>query len=112
MVDVIERDELRTEIDNGTVVVVDALPAAPYASRHLPAAVNLTGEDPDDRVAAVLPDRAAAIVVYSTDATCDRGPTMADRLQAGGYANVRLYRDGIQDWADAGYPLESGPSAG
>ena len=112
MVDVIARDDLRTEIETRAVVVVDALPAAPFASRHLPTAVNLTSEDPDDRVDAVLPDRAAAVVVYSTDANCDRGPGLADRLVDRGYANVRLYRAGIQDWADAGYPLESGPAAG
>jgi rhodanese-related sulfurtransferase len=106
MVEVITRDDLRAEIDKGSVVVVDALPAAPFASRHLPAAVNVTKEDSDDRVAEVLPDRAASIVVYSTDANCDRGPGLAARLDAGGYTDVRLYRDGIQDWADAGYPLD------
>ena len=33
----ITRTELNSAIDAGTVTVVDALPASPYATRHLPA---------------------------------------------------------------------------
>ena len=101
----ISRDELRAAIDGSAVTVVDALPAAPYANRHLPGAVNLTAEDPDERVIAVLPERAAAIAVYSTDAACDRGPAFARRLDDLGYGDVRLYREGIEDWVGAGLPV-------
>lgn len=104
----ITRDELRSAIAGGTVTVVDALPPAPYGKRHLPSAVNLTKEDPDQRVTEVLPDPAATVVVYSTDADCDRGPGMAGRLRALGYSDVRLYRDGIDDWVDAGLPVHAG----
>ena len=33
---------------------------------------------------------------------------VADRLAALGYTNVRKYREGIEDWAGAGLPTESG----
>jgi rhodanese-related sulfurtransferase len=32
---------------------------------------------------------------------------VADRLTALGYANVRKYREGIDDWTRAGLPTES-----
>jgi rhodanese-related sulfurtransferase len=32
---------------------------------------------------------------------------MAARLRTLGYTNVRLYRDGIEDWVGAGLPVES-----
>lgn len=111
MVDIVSRAELAEAIDSGTVTVVDALPAAPYANRHLPGALNLTIEE--IAVAGeVLPDRAAAIVTYSTDAACSRGPELAETLTAAGYTSVRTYADGIADWAAAGLPLESGAAPG
>ncbi|WP_228011347.1 rhodanese-like domain-containing protein [Nonomuraea phyllanthi] len=105
--DTISRAELAEMIEAGTVVVVDALPAAPYANRHLPGAVNLTIEDIAD-AGQVLPDRTAAIVTYSTDSACGRGPELARALTGAGYANVRNYAEGIAGWAAAGLPLETG----
>jgi mannose-6-phosphate isomerase-like protein (cupin superfamily) len=100
----ITRDELHGALHS--VTVVDALPPAPYGQRHLPGALNLVAEDSDDHVAGALPDKTAAIVTYSTDAGCTRGPALAARLQALGYTDVRLYREGIADWVVAGLPVE------
>ena len=101
----ITREELRKAVDDGTVTVVDALPAAPYGRRHLPGARNVVAEDADARVSELLPDPAAPIVTYSTDSACTRGPELAARLRALGYADVREYREGIEDWVAAGLPL-------
>ena len=87
----ITREELRAALDSLTVV--DALPPAPYGQRHLPGAVNLVAEDSDQQVAGALPGKAAAIVTYSTDAGCPRGPALAARLQALGYSDVRTFVD-------------------
>src|SRR6476620_5705205 len=100
----ITREELRAALDSLTVV--DALLPAPYGQRHLPGAINLVAEDSDEQVAGALPDRAAAIVTYSTDAACARGPALAARLQALGYSDVRTYREGIEDWVGAGLPVD------
>jgi rhodanese-related sulfurtransferase/ketosteroid isomerase-like protein len=107
----ISRDELRTAIDAGTAVTVDALPAPAYDRRHLPSALNLTAEDAPASAGDVLPDRAARIVVYSTDTSCTRGPDLAAELKRLGYRNVRLYADGIEDWVAAGLPIEAGGGA-
>lgn len=108
MTDTITREELLILIADGTAVVVDALPAAPYGRRHLPGAVNLVIEDADERAAAVLPDRSATVVAYSTDETCGRGGALAARLATLGYTDVRVYEDGIEDWVGAGLPVEKG----
>jgi mannose-6-phosphate isomerase-like protein (cupin superfamily)/rhodanese-related sulfurtransferase len=102
----ITRDELRSALDDASVIVVDALPPTPYGARHLPGALNLVAEDADERVDEVLPDKGAAIVTYSTDANCTRGPALAERLQALGYTDVRRYREGIEDWVGAGLPVD------
>lgn len=103
----IARDELQSALADDAVTVVDALPPAPYGQRHLPGALNLAAEDFDARIGdGVLPDRDATIVAYSTDAGCTRGPELAERLEAAGYTDVRVYREGIEDWVGAGLPIE------
>jgi mannose-6-phosphate isomerase-like protein (cupin superfamily) len=105
MTTLITRDELRSALDSA--IVVDALPPLPYGQRHLPGALNLVEEDSDEHIVGVLPDKAAAIVTYSTDANCTRGPALAARLEALGYTDVRTYRDGIEDWVGAGLPVDA-----
>jgi rhodanese-related sulfurtransferase len=102
----ISRSDLQAAIDTRSVTTVDALPPGAYRRRHLPRAVNLAAED-IDRAAEVLPDKAAAIVVYSTDEACTRGPELSRLLDGLGYRNVRIYSDGIEDWVNAGLPVDT-----
>jgi rhodanese-related sulfurtransferase len=98
------REQLRAVLDS--VTVVDAQPPARYGQRHLPGALNLVAEDSEEHVTGALPDAAAPVVVYSTDADCCRAPELAARLQALGYADVRIYGGGIEDWVAAGLAIE------
>jgi rhodanese-related sulfurtransferase len=99
-------EELRAAMDDERVTVVDALPAAPYAARHLPGALNVVAEHSDQQVRAALPDPDRPIVTYSTDARCTRGPELAARLRGLGYRDVRTYQGGIENWIAAGLPIE------
>ncbi len=103
----ITRDELRAAIDAGEVTVVDALPASYYDQQHLPGAVNLFVDEARERAEKVLPDRSAAIVTYCSNAACPNSEGVARVLTALGYTDVRKYRDGIQDWVEAGLTTES-----
>jgi rhodanese-related sulfurtransferase len=107
----ITRDDLRQAIDIGDVTVVDALPAGYYDQQHLPGAVNLFVDEARDRAAEVLPDRDAAIVVYCSNTACPNSEGVARVLTSLGYSNVRKYREGIQDWVEAGLPTEATASA-
>ena len=107
MTALITRDELKAAIDAGTVTVVDALGGDYWAKRHLPGAVALAPGDVDSLAAAILPDRQAAIVTYCSNPACPNSGQVTDRLTALGYANVRKYREGIEDWTGAGLPTES-----
>jgi len=107
MTTLITRDQLRAEIDAGSVTVVDALGGEYYAKQHLPGAVPLVEADVSDRAAALLPDKAAPIVTYCSNPACPNSGRVADRLTALGYTSVRTYRDGIEDWVGAGLPTES-----
>lgn len=107
MTPLITRDELKQEIDAGTVTVVDALGGEYHAKQHLPGAVPLAPPEVDANAATRLPDRDTAIVTYCSNPACPNSGQVAERLTALGYTNVRKYREGIEDWMAAGLPVES-----
>ncbi|MEV7770244.1 rhodanese-like domain-containing protein [Kitasatospora sp. NPDC086791] len=107
MTALITRDELAAAIETDSVTVVDTLGGAYYAQQHLPGALELVPAEVDARAAALLPDRDAAIVTYCSNPACPNSGQVADRLTALGYTDVRKYREGIQDWVEAGLPTET-----
>ncbi|MFE3102138.1 rhodanese-like domain-containing protein [Nocardia tengchongensis] len=107
MTALITREELLKEIEAGTVTVLDTLGGAYYTKAHLPGAVALVGADVETQAPQLLPDRDAAIVTYCSNAACSNSQHVATELERLGYTNVRKYRDGIQDWTEAGLPIES-----
>ncbi|WP_067456583.1 rhodanese-like domain-containing protein [Actinomadura macra] len=108
MTTTIDRAGLHSAITDGTVTVVDALPESYYTQQHLPGALNLVEDEVADRAATLLPDKDAAIVTYCSNTACNNSKAVALRLEKLGYTNVRTYREGIQDWTEAGLPTETG----
>ncbi|WP_163508262.1 rhodanese-like domain-containing protein [Fodinicola acaciae] len=106
MTTIISRVELRQLIDDHAVTVVDALPASYYEQAHLPTAINLVEDEVATRAAELLPDKAAAIVTYCSNTACHNSGKVALSLEKLGYTNVRKYAGGIQDWTEAGLPVE------
>ncbi|MDI2131498.1 rhodanese-like domain-containing protein [Yinghuangia seranimata] len=107
MTALITREELRVAIDAGNVTVVDALAGEYYAKQHLPGAVPLHPGEVAARATEVLPDRTATIVTYCSNPACPNSGQVADALTRLGYTDVRKYKEGIQDWVEAGLPTES-----
>jgi rhodanese-related sulfurtransferase len=104
----ISRDDLAAGIAAGRLTVVDALPAAYWAQQHLPGALNLVEDDVDRLAPGLLPDRSAPVVVYCSNAACGNSRAVAARLERLGHTDVRTYPGGIQDWVEAGLPVEAG----
>jgi rhodanese-related sulfurtransferase len=111
MTTLIARDELQAEIAAGAVIVIDALPKSYYVQQHLPTAINIVEEDVAALAAVLLRDVDAPIVTYCSNEACANSGRVATRLEALGYRNVRKYREGIQDWVDAGLPTEGAAAA-
>jgi rhodanese-related sulfurtransferase len=104
----ITMQELARKLESGDAfVLVDALAPMVYAHSHLPGAINLPpiGLNPET-VVRRIPDRNAEIVVYCTSPECNDSVHTAEQLLALGYANVRHYEGGKNEWRDAGLPLE------
>ncbi|MDQ3307377.1 MAG: rhodanese-like domain-containing protein [Actinomycetota bacterium] len=108
MTELITRDELKAAIEASEVTVVDALGGMYYEKEHLPGAIPLVEAEVADRAGVLLPDRHAAIVTYCANTACPNSGNVATRLTHAGYSNVRKYREGIQDWVEAGLPTETG----
>ena len=107
MTKTIERDELRALITAGDVTVVETLRDEHFASGHLPGAIHIHFEAPDEVIAERLPDKAAPIVTYCSNTACRNSEIMANRLRSLGYRDVRKYAAGKQDWTEAGLALEA-----
>jgi rhodanese-related sulfurtransferase len=106
----IDRDEVRALVDGGNAIIVEALPASYFDDAHLPGARNFPHDSDDATIAAVLPDRDATVVVYCSNVACQNSTILSRRLAQLGYADVRKYEAGKEDWISAGLPVESGAS--
>jgi rhodanese-related sulfurtransferase len=107
----ITRDELAAAIDEGGVVVVEALGPQYFAQGHLPGALNIPHEEVAELAPSLLPDKDAAIVVYCSNTQCQNSAIAQGELRRLGYSDVRKYAEGKQDWEAAGLPLETGVAA-
>jgi rhodanese-related sulfurtransferase len=108
MTTLITRDELQAAIADGSVTLIDALAGTYWEKQHLPGAIPLHAEHVERIHRDLLPDRDALIVTYCSNPACSNSQEVASKLERLGYTNVRKYREGIEDWAAAGLPLESG----
>lgn len=111
VVEKIMLDDLRHELANGDVTLVEALGPQYYEDGHIPGAINIPHTEVDELAPQLLPDRDAAIVVYCASGPCQNSGLAARRLLRLGYTNVRDYHEGKAEWVEKGLPLESGIAA-
>ena len=70
MVATITRDELKAKLDRkDNFLLVETQPAFMYQPQHLPGAINLPPNEATRLAPALLPDKAAEIVVYCSSPT-------------------------------------------
>lgn len=108
MSDTITREELHQAIEDGTVVVLEALPPAYFEQEHLPGAYNLPLDDLEALAPRLVPDKEQPVVTYCSNTACNNSTVAAERLRQLGYRDVRKYPGGKQDWIEAGLPVEAG----
>jgi rhodanese-related sulfurtransferase len=101
----ISRDELLQCIESGSPpVLLEALGAAYFDDAHLPGAQNMPPDSVDTLAPTLIPGRDAAVVVYCSG-TCRNSEIAAERLEALGYTDVRVYLGGKEDWVEHGLPV-------
>jgi rhodanese-related sulfurtransferase len=109
MVSEIDRDELKQKLDHPKKsILVEALPPEQFRKLHLPGAINIPVEQIRNRAPELMPNKDIELIVYCAGPACHASRQAADELTAMGYANVRHYVGGKEDWTQAGLPVVSG----
>jgi len=88
-------------------IVLDVRNDAAWAQGRIPGAVHLPLADLPARVAEVVPDLGAAVVVYCWGPGCNGSTRGALALSQLGYTNVRELIGGFEYWAREGLAVVS-----
>lgn len=102
-IQLITRDELKEKLDRGDkFVLAMTLDEYAFQCKHIPGSICL----PKKEDAIELSEPHDEIVVYCTNEVCSASIMVFHFLVAKGYKNVRRYAGGLQDWEEAGFPLQ------
>jgi rhodanese-related sulfurtransferase len=86
------------------VQIIDVREPDEFNASHIPGAINVPPETPDDELLAKVKADAPVIVYCSVGW---RSSELAERLKAAGRSNVSNYAGSIFAWANAEQPLQS-----
>ena len=99
--------DVKARLDRGEPLhLVDVREDSEWAIDHAAGARHIGRGVLERDVEAVIPDIAAAVVLYCGGGF--RSALAADNLQKMGYTNVISMDGGMRAWREAGYPIEKG----
>jgi len=105
----LKRDKLKQMLDAGeSLFLIDVLSHEQFEKTHIPGSHNIPLADKDfvREVEQVVGDKGPKIVVYCSSFQCTASPKAAKKLDQAGFRQVLDFAGGIQDWQNAGYPVE------
>lgn len=103
------REELKAMIDCGDdLLLVNVLDPTAFAQAHIPGSHNVPATDKgfDERLRALGATEDSRIVLYCSNFECNASHAAGKRLEQAGFRNLYRYAGGIEDWMDAGFPVE------
>jgi rhodanese-related sulfurtransferase len=99
----ISREELKQKLDLGDKFkLVNALGEWEFNAKHIPGSINISKIDDAKKIL----NPSDEIIIYCSNPSCIASIIGYQVLTRMGYKNVRRYAGGIEDWEEAGYPLE------
>ncbi len=102
-------EEFRELMEAGNPVL-DARTPDEYRSGHIPGAILCDYYEMGRYFDRVLPrlDPAQRLGVYCSGPSCDDSEMLARELYSMGYTRLCVFKGGIEEWTEAGLPLEYG----
>src|SRR5207302_10344730 len=97
-------DELKKMQDRGDqFALINVLPANDFNQTRIPGARNIPLEDGSfmARVEQAAGGKDRTVVVYCASEQCPSSTTAAERLEAGGFTKVFVYKGGAAAWQEA-----------
>jgi rhodanese-related sulfurtransferase len=90
---------------NENFILVDARTRELYVREHIPGALHL----PFDKTLKSFQNlsKDVPIITYCTNPNCHASVIVANKFYKIGFKKVFVYVGGIEDWKNAGYPVES-----
>ena len=99
----ISREELKEKLNRKeNFRLVMALAEWAYQAKHIPGSIHFATM----KEAIQSLNKDDEIVVYCSDENCIASTALGQLLERNGYSRVLHYAGGLQDWEQAGYPLE------
>jgi rhodanese-related sulfurtransferase len=96
-------------LDEGALFL-DARPVEGYAAGHIPGARSLPrekAENGSDEIFDIL-NANRKVVTYCQSVQCDESHLLAKALRETGVKEIYVFVGGIDEWKDAGRPVEAG----
>jgi rhodanese-related sulfurtransferase len=105
----ISLDKVKEFVEEGRTVI-DARTAEEYSSGHIPGAILCDYYEMGTYFEKVLPllDPLEEIVLYCSGPLCDDSELLGRELFALGYERLNLFKGGMEEWSEAGMPVETG----
>ncbi len=100
--------DVRAARESGRQLILDVLPPEHFEARHIPGALNACVYEVAflDRMAAIVPDKSAPIIIYGAGEGSLDAVTAAGKLHRAGYSNLAVLHGGLPAWKAEGNPLE------
>ena len=109
-------ETLRSLLEADMVVLLDARNASDYSKGYIPQAVSVPIGEFNQKypeVAELLADaenQGKSIVIYCIGVHCLDSSLLAKELHNKGYREIFVYKGGIEEWQELGYPVKMGSS--
>ncbi|NBC48443.1 MAG: rhodanese-like domain-containing protein [Gammaproteobacteria bacterium] len=103
------REALKAMIDRDEeIVLVNVLDPSAFEQAHIPGSYNVpaTEKEFEANIRALGASEESRVVLYCSNFECNASHAAGKRLEQAGFRNVHRYAGGIEDWMDAGYPIE------
>jgi rhodanese-related sulfurtransferase len=85
--------------DKGEYTLIDSRPLPKFQEGTIPTAINLPYPAFDKLVDRLPKDKSRLVVFFCQGVTCMMSPNSLRKAEALGYTNVRVYREGMPEWA-------------
>jgi rhodanese-related sulfurtransferase/DNA-binding transcriptional ArsR family regulator len=99
--------ELRQQLDQHDVLLLDARPRLEYEAGHLPTAISIPIDELSERLDELPTDK--LIIAYCRGPLCVYADQALELITASGRQGARL-EEGVAEWQLAGYALETASS--
>ena len=99
---------LKALLDGGHALLVDARATDFYLNGHIRGAVSLPLSNVENGISVFKKDHPleTGLITYCYSPGCAAAFQLADRLMNEGYADVRVYVGGYDQWVKEGLPIE------